>query len=188
MDRAKVGKYGKYKPFIILSILMQAIGAGCLFFIPSNGSKVLTCAWVIIFYLIYDMGASFYAPNLIYRSLTLDSNQRGKLMIAPRLTGMMMGMFTAALIAIVNGVNASMNNMHTAFGVTVLTLLVITSAISLLGISLVKEALPIFEKFSANAYGGMPVQVGMCWGRNTKFIGMTDEQVSGILAELNKQD
>lgn len=31
------------------------------------------------------------------------------------------------------------------------------------------EALPIFEKFSANAYGGMPVQLGMCWGRNTKL-------------------
>ena len=31
------------------------------------------------------------------------------------------------------------------------------------------EALPIFEQFGANAYGGMPVQIGMCWGRNTKL-------------------
>ena len=31
------------------------------------------------------------------------------------------------------------------------------------------EALPIFEMFGANAYGGMPVQLGMCWGRNTKL-------------------
>lgn len=31
------------------------------------------------------------------------------------------------------------------------------------------EALPIFETFSANAYGGMPAQLGMCWGRNTKL-------------------
>lgn len=31
------------------------------------------------------------------------------------------------------------------------------------------EALPIFELFGANAYGGMPVQIGMCWGRNTKL-------------------
>lgn len=31
------------------------------------------------------------------------------------------------------------------------------------------EALPTFEKFSANAFGGMPVQIGMCWGRNTKL-------------------
>ena len=31
------------------------------------------------------------------------------------------------------------------------------------------EALPIFELFGANAYGGMPVQLGMCWGHNTKL-------------------
>lgn len=31
------------------------------------------------------------------------------------------------------------------------------------------EALPIFELFAANAYGGMPIQIGMCWGRNTKL-------------------
>ncbi len=31
------------------------------------------------------------------------------------------------------------------------------------------EALPIFELFGTNAYGGMPVQLGMCWGRNTKL-------------------
>ena len=31
------------------------------------------------------------------------------------------------------------------------------------------EALPVFEQFGAGAYGGMPVQIGMCWGRNTKL-------------------
>lgn len=31
------------------------------------------------------------------------------------------------------------------------------------------EGLPIFEQISTNAYGGMPVQLGMCWGRNTKL-------------------
>lgn len=139
MDRAKVGKYGKYKPFIILSIIMQAVGAGCLFFIPPIQSKVIVCIWIILFYLIYDMGASFFAPNLIYRSMTLDSNQRGKLMIAPRLVGMMMGMVTAGLIAMVNGVNAMVGNMHTAFGITVLDLLAFTVVLSLLGISMVKE-------------------------------------------------
>ena len=31
------------------------------------------------------------------------------------------------------------------------------------------EGLPIFEQFGNNAYGGMPMQLGMCWGRNTKL-------------------
>lgn len=31
------------------------------------------------------------------------------------------------------------------------------------------EALPVFCQFEGNAYGGMPVQLGMCWGRNTQL-------------------
>lgn len=31
------------------------------------------------------------------------------------------------------------------------------------------EACAVFNEFSDRAYGGMPVQLGMCWGRNTKL-------------------
>lgn len=31
------------------------------------------------------------------------------------------------------------------------------------------EAQNVFRQFEAAAYGGMPVQLGMCWGRNTKL-------------------
>ena len=27
----------------------------------------------------------------------------------------------------------------------------------------------VFHQFGTNAYGGMPIQIGMCWGRNTKL-------------------
>ncbi|HHV11555.1 MAG TPA: hypothetical protein GXX75_14885 [Clostridiales bacterium] len=150
MDRAKVGKHGKYKPFIALSIILTAVGISCLFFIPTNltSSPVAIVFWVFFFYLMYDIGASFFAPNLIYRTLTLDSVQRGKLMIGPRLLTMLLGMVTSGLVAIVNGVNANFGNMHTAFGVTVVILAVITALISLLGISLIKEKhhAPVSEK------------------------------------------
>lgn len=141
MDRAKVGKYGKYKPFIIVSIICEMAGLSALFFIPSGitSTPVLVVLWVVIAYLIYDVGASFFAPNLIYRTLTLDSAKRGKLMIAPRMMSMIMGMVTGSIISIVNSVNGSIGNLHTAFGVTVLAFAVGTGVISLLGISMVKE-------------------------------------------------
>lgn len=141
MDRAKVGKYGKYKPFIILSIVCEVLGISALFFIPEGitGSPVLVILWIVVGYLIYDVGASFYAPNLMYRTLTLDSNQRGKLMIAPRMMNMFMGMITGSLITIVNGVNAGIGNFHTAFGVTVIAAAIITGVLSLVGISMIKE-------------------------------------------------
>ena len=139
MDRAKVGKYGKYKPFIILSIFSALIGVGALFFIPQGVSPVVAVIWVIFFYLLYDIGSSFYAPNLIFRTLTLDQNERGKLLIAPRIVSMMTGMVTAVLIAMVTGVNNAVGNMHTSFGLVVVGLLLITTVISLIGISLVRE-------------------------------------------------
>ncbi len=139
MDRAKVGRNGKYKPFIMLSIIMSGIGVSCLFFTPSGANMILIFIWIIVFYLIYDIGASFYAPNLIFRTLSLDSNVRGKLMIGPRLLSMIVGMLTAGLIAIVNAVNGALGNMHLAFGITVVVGVVIFSIISLLGISLIKE-------------------------------------------------
>ena len=33
----------------------------------------------------------------------------------------------------------------------------------------VLEATCLYGQFQNNAYGGMPVQLGMCWGRNTKL-------------------
>jgi len=141
IDNAKVGKLGKYKPFIILSIFMIVIGVSCLFFIPSAllSNTVVVTIWIIVFYLMYDIGSSFYAPNLIYRTITLDSVQRGKLVIGPRLFGMLMGMVSSALILMVNQVNSALNDMRLSFGVTVTGILIITGLISLLGISMVKE-------------------------------------------------
>ena len=141
MDRAKVGKLGKYKPFIIISILFEMAGLSALFFIPEGitGSPALVVIWVVVAYLLYDIGASFFAPNLIYRTLTLDSAKRGKLMIAPRMMSMIMGMVTGSIISIVTGVNGAIGNMHTAFGVTVMAAAIGTGVISLIGIAMVKE-------------------------------------------------
>ena len=141
MDRAKVGKYGKYKPFIIISILCEMLGLSALFFIPEGitGNPALVVVWVVVAYLLYDIGQSFFAPNLVYRTLTLDSAKRGKLMIAPRMMSMIMGMVTGSIISIVNGVNGSIGNFHTAFGVTVMAFAVGTGVMSLLGITMVKE-------------------------------------------------
>ena len=141
MDRAKVGKHGKYKPFIIISILFEMVGLSALFFIPEGitATPALVVIWVVVAYLIYDIGASFFAPNLVYRTLTLDSAKRGKLMIAPRMMNMIMGMVTGSIISIVTGVNAGVGNFHTAFGVTVMGFAIGTGVLSLIGISLVKE-------------------------------------------------
>lgn len=141
IDRAKVGKHGKYKPFIFLSILFTAIGVICLFFLPEAfaNSPVMICVWVIFFYLLYDIGASFFAPNLVYRTMTTDSTARGKLIIGPRMMSMIMGMVTGSLLAIVAGVNESIGNMHASFGLTIAVMVGACAIIGLVGLLFVKE-------------------------------------------------
>ncbi len=141
MDRAKVGRYGKYRPFILLSILMTGVGVTGLFALPTaiSNAPVLISVWVLLFYLIFDAGSSFFAPNLVYRTLTLDSNQRSKLLVGPRIYSMAISIFAASFLAIVNGVNAAFNDLHTSFAVTVAAAMAITAVLSVVGISLFRE-------------------------------------------------
>lgn len=141
MDRAKVGKYGKYRPFLLISILLTSAGLIGLFFLPDGlaDSPAIICVWVIGFYLLYDVGTSFYAPNLLYRTMTLDPNARGKLLIGPRMTNMVVGMVSAALITIINAVNNTFQNMHTSFGVTITVLVAVGAVISIAGLAMVRE-------------------------------------------------
>ena len=141
MDQAKVGKYGKYKPFIMLSFLLITVGVAGLFFMPSSFSQNIVAAsvWVVIAYLIYDVGVAFHAPSLLYRSMTLDDNERGKLLIGPRMVIMIFGMITGSLINIVNSVNESVQNMHLSFGITVAAATIFCGVLSLLGACMVKE-------------------------------------------------
>ncbi len=141
MDRAKVGRHGKYRPFLLLSVLFTALGVIGLFSLPEGfaNAPVAICAWVIVFYLMYDIGASFYAPNLLYRSMTLDPNERGRLLIGPRMVNMIAGMVCSALLTIINTVNGSINNMHTSFALTVGAFMLIGALLSVGGLAMVKE-------------------------------------------------
>ncbi len=149
IDRSKVTKFGKYRPFILLSILMCTIGVGGLFSIPSgmSDSPVIICIWVLFFYLMYDIGASFYTPNLIYRTITKNEGQRGKLIVGPRILNMIIGMVCGSLIAIVNSVSASMGgNMHDAFSVVMIGAMIVVGIVSVLGVLLVKEKHSVEQK------------------------------------------
>ncbi|SCP98859.1 MFS transporter [Anaerobium acetethylicum] len=141
MDRAKVGKYGKYRPFLLLSVLFSMSGIIGLFALPSGimKSPVFICVWVIFFYLLYDIGASFFAPNLMYRTMTLDPNERGKLLVGPRIFGMIIGVLSAAFISIINTINVNIGNMHKSFALVIGTFMVVSGVISAIGLLIIRE-------------------------------------------------
>lgn len=141
MDSGKVGKHGKYKPFFMLSIAMTFIGTVALYALPNAITKtpLLVTIWVIFFYLVYDIGTSFYNPNLLYRTMTSDPEQRAKLLIGPRLWVMILGMFGAALSVIVVSIQAAVGSFKTAYMILALVSMLISSAVSIIGWFMVKE-------------------------------------------------
>lgn len=141
MDRAKVGKHGKYRPFLLLSTILIAVGLIGLFSIPGGEDTniVVVGAWVIVSYLLYDIGVAFFALNPMLRTMTLNPDERGKLLIGPRMMSMLVGMVGAALISIISGVNESVGSMKTSFTIVITGFVAVGALISVIGLALVKE-------------------------------------------------
>ncbi len=141
MDSTKPGKLGKYKPYIILSIFITTFATIALFALPTAIAQnpVFTTIWVLVFYLAYDIGMSFFAENPIKATLTDDPNVRAKITMWPRVVTMMFSMISGFFLPILTAVNGMLNNWHTTFIVCICGLLIPYAAMSLLGIALVKE-------------------------------------------------
>ncbi len=141
MDRTKPTKLGKYKPYVILSILITTISVALLYSLPDaiTSKPVLVTLWVLFFYLAYDFGTSFFADAPLKASLTDDPVVRAKISVWPRAVGMFGAIPFAFFTAILVAVNAGIGNMKTSFSVATLLLVIPYALISLLGIALVKE-------------------------------------------------
>ena len=141
MDNAKTGRFGKYKPFIILSIVLTAVSICMLFGIPTfvASNPVLVVIWVALFYILYDIGASFFAESPLKQSLTTDPVIRSRMTTWPRITSMFIIIPMAFFLPILTSVSNSIGDMHTTFAVVTAAFIIPVALISLVGIALVKE-------------------------------------------------
>lgn len=141
MDRSRPTKIGKYKPFLIISIVTITVSMCCLFSIPQGivHHTVLTSIWVIFFYLLYDVGTAFNAQIPLKQSLTTDPRIRARHMTWPRVTAMIVVIPMSFFIPIVTTINSSLGNMSRSFSVLAVIIALIAGIVSLIGISLVKE-------------------------------------------------
>ncbi|MBQ9612020.1 MAG: MFS transporter [Lachnospiraceae bacterium] len=138
---SKTTKYGKYRPFFLLSFCLMAIGALMVFHLPEpKGGAVLGAAiYVMIGYLIYDVGVSFHMPQLLYRTMTTDANERGKLLIGPRYMSMALGIVMSGFFTIASRIDKSVGNMHRSFGIVVTLYILPLLLISFVGLLIVRE-------------------------------------------------
>ncbi|MBQ8995679.1 MAG: MFS transporter [Oscillospiraceae bacterium] len=141
MDSGKVGKHGKYKPFFLLSIIMTGLGVIALYSLPDAITKApwLVTIWVIFFYFVYDIGASFYNQNLLYRTMTSDPEERGKLLIGPRLWVMILGMLGSAMTTVLVSIQTATGSYKTAYMILAGVSMGISCVVSFIGWLLCKE-------------------------------------------------
>lgn len=141
MDRAKPRKLGKYKPFIIISIILTTMAMCFVFSIPSPvlQSPVLLTIWVAFFYLMYDIGVSFFAENPLRQSLTTDPVLRSRMTTWPRVISMIVVIPMSFFISILTVINRSIGDMSRSFSLLAVSFMIFAGVVSLVGISLVKE-------------------------------------------------
>ena len=141
MDRAKPGKLGKYRPFIMLSIVLTVVAILMLYGLPPAIAQnpVLVSIWVIFFYLLYDFGSSFYAQTPLMISLSSDPDVRARLTVWPRVIGMFVAIPFAFFISMVAGLNNVIGDMSKSFSLMTLFIMLPVGVISMIGILLVKE-------------------------------------------------
>jgi len=151
MDNKKPGKYGKYKPFIILSIIMMTAAICALFSIPSAiaKSQILVIVWVSFFYLMYDIGVSFFAENPLKQSLTDDPVVRARMTTWPRVISMVVVIPMSFFMAMLTAINKGIGDMHKSFSVLTFIISGIAGIVSLIGICLVKEGKHIEQSSDA---------------------------------------
>lgn len=141
MDSTRPTKYGKYKPYIFVSIIITAISLLALYCLPEfvSSKPVLTVIYVLFFYLVYDIGTSFFAQGPLMQTMSADNEIRGKLTVYPRVFGMLVAIPFAFILPIITAVNKSVQNMHDSFAIVTAAIVIPVAAISLIGTACVKE-------------------------------------------------
>ena len=148
MDGAKPGKYGKYKPFFMLSIILTCVGVIALYALPAGiaNKPIVVSVWVIFFYFVYDIGTSFYNINLLARTMTNDVGERAKLIIGPRVWVMILSMAGSAVTAMAVTLYGVFGSYNIAFMILATVTTGVASIAAVIGWFMVKERHIVVEE------------------------------------------
>ena len=141
MDRSKECKFGKYRRFTFISVFLIGIGIVLMFTLPDfvKSSGVLLTVWIMVGYLLFEMGCAFNGTGPMIQKATTDANIRTKITSLMRMGIIIAVIPSIFFIPIATAVSGSIGNMGKAFSLTCVGITVIYSVISLTGVLLTKE-------------------------------------------------
>jgi Na+/melibiose symporter-like transporter len=137
MDRSPRTKWGKFKPFMFIFTLVGSILLIALFNIPAGIPDIAKVALIYILYFVFDMAFTLLPIAPLTQSLSNDARIRGKLLAAPRIVNLLFAIATSFIMAV--AVALGPDGVTPNLGLAAILFIVPLTAISLLGIALIKE-------------------------------------------------
>ncbi|MCR5143747.1 MAG: MFS transporter [Lachnospiraceae bacterium] len=141
MDRMVFSRKKSYKFFCTISILLEAFSVVMMFCIPDNVSKNAKFAipYIIVFYLLFDFGSSFYADGALRQVISTDKNQRIKYVVFPRVVGFIIILPLVFVFRFASANEKVLYSDSHAIGIYITILMLIAMGLSLGGTSMVDE-------------------------------------------------
>lgn len=141
MDRSKETKFGKYRRFGFVGLILMTVGIIMLFAIPTavKSSVGLLWVWCIVGYIVMEMGSAMAVSYPILQKATTDARVRTKIATVIRFAqviGALPGILFVSIVAAVNGENGNLGESATTVAVFIALLFFVLSN---LGFLLLKE-------------------------------------------------
>lgn len=163
MDRSKENKFGKYRRFTLVSVILTGIGIVIMFTLPEavKSNAVLLVIWVMVGYVLYEMGYAFNGIYSIIQKATTNARIRTKLSALMRMGTIVAIIPSVFFIPIATAVNASVGDMGKSFSLTCVGITVVSCIISLIGVLLTKE--PYHGKTSSEKVAEPKLSIKDVW-------------------------
>lgn len=141
MDRSKERKFGKYRFFTLISVILSGVGIVFMFTLPTavKSNAVILTVWILFGYILYEMGFAFNGTGPILQKVTTDANVRTRMTAIMRMGVIVAVIPSVFFIPIATALNGSIGNMGKAFSLTCVAIAVFSCVLSLMGTLLIKE-------------------------------------------------
>ena len=141
MDNWKESRFGKYRKFGIIGILLLTITSIFMFNIPVSvkGNPLALTFWLGAAYLIYEVGQAYYVTTPLLQKITYDARIRTKISQFVRIFLIVAIIPSVFFVPIVTVVGERIGDMGRAFSLTATVLALFMGIVSLIGILCVKE-------------------------------------------------
>lgn len=136
MDRAKRGRYGRYKPFALAAIPVSSVLLIAMFNLPAGLPDYTKLALLYVLYFAFDACFTLMPFLPIMQSLSDEARVRAKLMGYYRVPSLIFAMVGSSFMAIAIALGSPSSPQ---IGLAVVVFMVPVTLLSLVGVALIKE-------------------------------------------------